>query len=95
MQPIRKVISAEHFRPVEDPDDAEHLKWTPCSSGHPDAVEKAWVDVSSDELQEPPLKLDDFLRSLATVRPTVSDADVRRHEQWTSESGAPFCSLPF
>jgi hypothetical protein len=90
MQPIRKVINAEHFKPVRDPANPDSVKWTPCSSGDPEAVEKSWVDISSDELQEPPLKIGDFLRSLATVRPTVTEADVRRHDQWTKESGALF-----
>jgi Vps4 C terminal oligomerisation domain len=93
MQPIRKVINAEHFKPVRDPENPDNVKWTPCSSGDPEAVEKSWVDINSDELQEPPLKIGDFLRSLATVRPTVTDADVRRHDQWTKESGALLGSM--
>ncbi|KAJ7198241.1 P-loop containing nucleoside triphosphate hydrolase protein [Mycena rebaudengoi] len=28
-----------------------------------------------------------FLKSLATVRPTVTEADIKRHDQWTKESG--------
>jgi vacuolar protein-sorting-associated protein 4 len=87
MQPIRKVISAEHFKQVQDPNNANAIKWTPCSPGDPEAVEKSWANVESDELLEPPLKLGDFLKSLATVRPTVTDGDVRRHEQWTMDSG--------
>ncbi|KAG7450913.1 AAA-domain-containing protein [Guyanagaster necrorhizus] len=89
MQPVRKVISATHFKRVADPasESGELSKWTPCSPGDPDAVEKTWSDIDSDELLEPPLRLNDFLRSLATVRPTVTEADIRRHEQWTKESG--------
>jgi len=87
MQPIRKVINAEHFKELPDPNNPGTMKWTPCSPGDPKAVEKSWVDMGSDELLEPSLKIEDFLKSLATVRPTVTDADVRRHEQWTSESG--------
>ena len=89
MQPIRKVISATHFKKVADPDsDTQALtKWTPCSPGDPDAVEKSWSDIGSDELLEPPLELADFLKSLDSTRPTVTDADIKRHDDWTRESG--------
>ncbi|KAK0436607.1 AAA-domain-containing protein [Armillaria borealis] len=50
MQPVRKVIGATHFKRVE-------TKWTPCSPGDPDAVEKTWSELESHELKEPQLKL--------------------------------------
>ncbi|KAK0213688.1 P-loop containing nucleoside triphosphate hydrolase protein [Armillaria fumosa] len=81
MQPVRKVIGATHFKRVE------MIKWTPCSPGDPDAVEKTWSELESHELKEPQLKLNDFLKSLETVRPTVSEADTRQHAEWTKESG--------
>ncbi|KAI6137419.1 P-loop containing nucleoside triphosphate hydrolase protein [Pisolithus sp. B1] len=89
MQPVRKVISATHFKPVKpEPDSSpSKLKWTPCSPGDRDAVEKSWNEIESDELQEPPLRLQDFLKSLESVRPTVTEADIRRHDEWTKESG--------
>jgi vacuolar protein-sorting-associated protein 4 len=87
MQPIRKVIGATHFVAVDNPDDPTRVKWTPCSSGRRGAVEKSWVDIESDELQEPPLTMKDFETSLASVRPTVTAADIQRHDQWTKESG--------
>ncbi|KAI6107401.1 P-loop containing nucleoside triphosphate hydrolase protein [Pisolithus croceorrhizus] len=89
MQPVRKVISATHFKPVKpEPDSSpSELKWTPCSPGDRDAVEKSWNEIESDELQEPPLRLQDFLKSLESVRPTVTEADIRRHDEWTKESG--------
>lgn len=89
MQPVRKVISATHFRRVADPDASSRAltKWTPCSPGDPDAVEKSWSDIGSDELLEPPLKLADFLKSLDVTRPTVTEADIKRHDDWTKESG--------
>ncbi|KAL4068967.1 AAA-domain-containing protein [Scleroderma citrinum] len=91
MQPVRKVISATHFKHVRSSTppsgSSTKIKWTPCSPGDPDAVEKSWNDVESDELQEPPLKLADFLKSLENVRPTVTEADIKRHDEWTQESG--------
>lgn len=82
MQPVRKVLSATHFKYMDD-----LKKWTPCSPGDPDADEKAWTDIESDELLEPPLRLADFLKSLDSVRPTVTAEDIRKHDQWTLESG--------
>ncbi|KAF8150386.1 AAA-domain-containing protein [Mycena galopus ATCC 62051] len=82
MQPVRKVLSATHFKRAED-----GQKWTPCSPGDPEAVEKTWTDIDSDELLEPPLKVADFLKSLASTRPTVTESDIQRHDQWTRESG--------
>jgi vacuolar protein-sorting-associated protein 4 len=82
MQPVRKVISATHFRPVDGG------KWTPCSPGHPEAVEKSWSDLSSDELVEPPLGMADFVKSIDQVRPTVTASDILKHDEWTKESGA-------
>jgi vacuolar protein-sorting-associated protein 4 len=88
MQPVRKVISATHFKLV----DVEGTrKWTPCSPGDPEAQEKTWSDIDSDELLEPPLKLADFLKSLSSTRPTVTESDIKRHEEWTKESGTFRC----
>ena len=89
MQPIRKVISATHFKQVANPDteNGEPKKWTPCSPGDPKAVEKAWSQIGSDELLEPPLRIADFLKSLDNTRPTVTQADIAKHDKWTMESG--------
>lgn len=85
MQPVRKVMSATHFKQVTS-DDGK-VKWTPCSPGDPEAVERTWAEVEGDELHEPPLRMADFVKSLASVRPTVTQADIKRHDEWTQESG--------
>lgn len=89
MQPVRKVLSATHFKQVEH--DGK-TKWTPCSPGDPAAQEKSWSDIESDELLEPPLKLNDFLKSLESTPPTVTAEDIRKHEQWTRDSGTSLYS---
>lgn len=48
----------------------------------------SWSDIGSDELLEPTLKVADFLKSLDSTRPTVTDSDIKKHEAWTAESGA-------
>ncbi|KZS90331.1 AAA-domain-containing protein [Sistotremastrum niveocremeum HHB9708] len=84
MQPVRKVLGATHFKQVQKGD---KLLWTPCSPGDPDAVEKAWTDIESDELLEPLLKVGDFERAISQVRPTVSEDDIKKHVEWTNDSG--------
>ena len=83
MQPVRKVLSATHFKPTGE----NGGKWTPCSPGDLAAVEKTWTDIGTDELQEPPLKLNDFIKAIDTVRPTVTEDDIKRHVDWTNDSG--------
>ena len=84
MQPVRKVLSATHFKKV-DVDGTQ--KWTPCSPGDPEAVEKSWTEIGSDELLEPPLRMNDFLRAVDSVRPTVTEEDIKKHVDWTNDSG--------
>ena len=87
MQPVRKVLSATHFKYVTAPTDPGKMKWTPCSPGDPEAVEKSWTEIGSDELLEPPLRMNDFLRAVDSVRPTVTEEDIKKHVDWTNDSG--------
>ena len=50
-------------------------------------MEKSWTDVNSDELLEPLLSVRDFERSIQVNRPTVSQADIQKHIEFTNESG--------
>jgi hypothetical protein len=89
MQPVRKVLSATHFRYVQHTaeDGAEFTKLTPCSPGAEGAMEKTWADVETDELLEPLLTVGDFERAIQINRPTVSLADIQKHIDFTNESG--------
>lgn len=94
MQPVRKVLGAEHFKQVATPQTEYQKtlggrwpKWMPCSKGDVDAVEKNWSNVESDELLEPPLRMGDFVRAISQVRPTVTEEDTKRHIEWTNDSG--------
>ncbi|KAG8913304.1 Vacuolar protein sorting-associated protein 4 [Tulasnella sp. 408] len=92
MQPVRKVLAATHFKAVQAPsnDDPNKIvtKYTPCSPGDPQAVEKSWTDVGQDELQEPPLTVNDFVRAISIVRPTVTADDIKKHIEWTQDAGS-------
>ncbi|KAI5475959.1 hypothetical protein MNV49_000566 [Pseudohyphozyma bogoriensis] len=93
MQPVRKVLSATHFKevmvPVPDSDPPTTVKkLTPCSPGDPAAQEKTWNDVSTDELQEPPLGYSDFIRAVQSARPTVTKDDIVKHIEFANEGGS-------
>lgn len=87
MEPVRKVQLATHFKKVMAPSRKDPstltLHYTPCSPGDPDAIEKNWAEVESEELLEPELNLADFLRSAATARPSVNQADLAQYVKWT------------
>jgi vacuolar protein-sorting-associated protein 4 len=60
---------------------------TPCSPGDPDAVEMTWDDIEGEQLLEPKLVMNDFLRAIQAVRPTVTKADIEKHIEFTNEAG--------
>jgi vacuolar protein-sorting-associated protein 4 len=92
MMPIRKVQISTHFKWVDAPSRthpeiiSKHL--TPCSPGDPNAIEMSWMDVNGDQLLEPLLGVQDFLKSVRSVRPTVSADDVVEHTKFTLEFGS-------
>jgi len=63
-------------------------KLTPCSPGAEGAVEMSWTEVESDQLQEPPLQVKDFIKAIKSSRPTVSGVDLTRNAEWTAEFGS-------
>lgn len=91
MQPVRKVQSATHFKKVraEYPPNSGTIKdmLTPCSPGDHGAMEMNWMQLEADELKEPMVSKGDFLRSLATTRPSVNQDDLREYEKFTSDFG--------
>jgi len=112
MQPVRKVLSATHFKEVSpsllaffkyegrltiqttvETPEGPKTKLTPCSPGAPGAVEKTWTDVNSEELLEPLLSVRDFEKSIQINRPTVSQADIQKHIEFTNESGESYRGL--
>ncbi|KAF9165569.1 Vacuolar protein sorting-associated protein 4 [Actinomortierella ambigua] len=92
MMPIRKVQAATHFKWADAPSRSDpnmvtkHL--TPCSPGDAEAIEMSWEEVEGDQLLEPSLGIQDFLKSVKSVRPTVSAADVTEHTKFTMEFGS-------
>lgn len=91
MQPIRKVQMATHFRWVEAPsrkDPNQLVRYlTPCSPGAPGAQEMTWVDIEPDQLLEPELTVQDFLKAVTSSRPTVNKADIMQQVEFTNDFG--------
>ncbi|KAK4235893.1 P-loop containing nucleoside triphosphate hydrolase protein [Achaetomium macrosporum] len=85
MQPVRKIQQATHFKKVMK--DGKQML-TPCSPGDPDAIEMTWENVPSEELLEPVVEKKDFIRAIKASRPTVSQVDLERNEEWTREFGS-------
>ncbi|KAJ3118777.1 Vacuolar protein sorting-associated protein 4 [Phlyctochytrium bullatum] len=91
MEPVRKVQQATHFKYVDAPsrDDPNVVKQhlTPCSPGAPGAMEMSWVDVEADQLLEPDLTVNDFMRAVRNGRKSVNEEDVAKYTKWTEEFG--------
>ncbi|KAI8609761.1 P-loop containing nucleoside triphosphate hydrolase protein [Chytriomyces sp. MP71] len=91
MEPVRKVQTATHFRQVTAPsrDDpaVTRVFLTPCSPGAEGAIEKSWVDLEPDELLEPDLTVQDFMRAVRMGKKSVNDEDVSKFTKWTEEFG--------
>ena len=91
MQPVRKVLSATHFKevilPSNDDSNQQIKKLTPCSPGDKNAFECTWSQVEADQLLEPELSLNDFIKAIQSTRSTVTDDDIRKHLEFTNESG--------
>lgn len=80
MAPIRSLQAATHFRPVGE-------KWTPCDPGDERATALSWDRIAAGCLIEPPVTMEDFEEALTTIKPTVSESDLLRFEQWTETFG--------
>lgn len=60
---------------------------TPCSPGDENAIEMSWDAIEGDQLLEPDLGLNDFLKAATTTRPTVNKKDLEQQIQFTTEFG--------
>jgi hypothetical protein len=45
------------------------------------------MDIKADELLEPDLVLQDFIRAVQTARPTVNEQDIEQHTKFTNDFG--------
>ncbi|CAJ0947582.1 unnamed protein product, partial [Mesorhabditis belari] len=92
MQPVRRVQTATHFKYVSGPDPNNPQTTvndllTPCSPGDPMAIAMSWLDVPQGKIAEPLLAMNDILRSLSTVKPTVNRDDLSKLENFAKDFG--------
>lgn len=45
-------------------------------------------NMSKDEISNDPVAMCDFLEALTKVQPSVSAADIEKHEKWSAEFGS-------
>lgn len=92
MQPIRTVQTSTHFKRVRGPSPKDPTVMvddllTPCSPGDPQAIPMKWMDVPGEKLLPPQVRFNDFIKSIATTRPSVNHEDVEKQLKWTQEFG--------
>ncbi|KAI6234381.1 Vesicle-fusing ATPase [Aphelenchoides fujianensis] len=92
MQPVRKLQSATHFRHITGPSPTDPSKivddlLTPCSPGHPGAMQMEWQQIPSDKLAEPVVCMNDVMRSLLNTKPTVNQQDLQKLEEFKKDFG--------
>lgn len=46
-------------------------------------MEMSWTQVDGDELLEPDLSVNDFVRALQNARKSVADEDIAKYTKWT------------
>ena len=61
--------------------------WEPCSPSDPAAVEMSLMDVPGELLKPLDVTMRHFMTVLRNAKPSVSPADLTRHEEWTKEFG--------
>ncbi|KAI6179397.1 Aaa ATPase [Aphelenchoides besseyi] len=92
MQPVRKLQSATHFRYITGPSPTDPSKivsdlLSPCSPGHPGAMQMEWQQIPSDKLAEPIVSMNDVMRSLLSTKPTVNQNDLQKLEEFKKDFG--------
>ena len=87
MEPIRTMQEATHFKKVPHPSNPNDFLFEPCSAGDPAGIEMELMSVPSDKLKPTEAKFEDFLKAMKNSRPSVSQDDLGRYEEWTKEFG--------
>ena len=79
---MRKCQRATHFKHL----DPNHI--VPCSPSDQGAKEMKINDIDHPEmLVAPVVTFEDFILSLQKMKPTVSEEDLKRQQQFTQEFG--------
>ena len=80
-EPIRKCQSARFFK-------KEGKFYAPCPPSDEGAFKMSLNEIPEPELLKPPeITKDDFIKAMSKIKPTVSQADLKKQEQFTVEFG--------
>merc|ERR1711879_555948 len=87
MEPVRTLQSATHFIKTKAlPGSGLPYTWLPCSPSTPGAIMTTLMkfdDAEQDKVQAPQLSMADFIRVLSKIKPSVSNDDLKRQQDWT------------
>jgi len=59
----------------------------PIDTNEPGSKEMSFMELKGDELKLPNITLDDFNIALSKCKPSVSQQDIVRHEEFTKDFG--------
>lgn len=84
MEPIRKCQSARYFKIIME---EGKQKYTPCAPSDPAGREMTLMEVPKGCLKPPKICAEDFFSILTSTKPSVSQADLVKQQQFTEEFG--------
>jgi vacuolar protein-sorting-associated protein 4 len=79
--PLRKCQYSKYFRKYKG-------KYVPCDANDDGAMKMSMVELPEPELLLPPdICLEDYEMALLKIKPTVSQSDLGRQQEFTEEFG--------
>lgn len=81
-EPVRKCSSAKYFRKKDK-------FYVPCAPSEPGAMKMTMHEIPEPQLLKPnDVCIDDFLKAISNIKPTVSAEDLIRQDEFTKEFGS-------
>lgn len=81
-EPVRKCSSAKYFRKKDG-------FYYPCAPSDPGAMKMTMHEIPEPHLLKPnDVCVDDFLKAISNIKPTVSEEDLIRQDEFTKEFGS-------
>ena len=81
-EPVRKCSSAKYFSKNDK-------FYVPCTASDPGAMKMTMHEIPEPELLKPSdVSVDDFLKAISNIKPTVSEQDLIRQDEFTRDFGS-------
>lgn len=90
---ISTVVQEAIYEPLRKCQFATHFKFQggyvlPCEPGDPGAIKMTLNEIKNPDMLIPPdVCKEDFIKALKRIRPTVSEKDLKKQEEFTEEFG--------